>query len=72
MDYVDFSWVKEFPAAITVCDPDEWDTIWNHELAIRLRERKGLPEKCSGCALLSECGGGCPLQFPSNEKQALS
>jgi len=51
---------------------DEWDTIWNHELAIRLRERKGLPEKCSGCALLSECGGGCPLQFPSNEKQALS
>lgn len=22
MDYVDFSWVKEFPAAITVCDPD--------------------------------------------------
>ena len=22
MDYVDFSWVKEFPAAITVCDTD--------------------------------------------------
>lgn len=21
MEYVDFSWVKEFPAAITVCDP---------------------------------------------------
>jgi len=42
---------------------DEWDTIWNHELAIRLRERKGLPEKCSGCLLLAECGGGCPLTF---------
>ncbi|MBU2609779.1 MAG: PqqD family peptide modification chaperone [Chloroflexi bacterium] len=42
---------------------DEWDAIWNHELAIRLRERKGLPEKCSGCLLLAECGGGCPLQF---------
>jgi radical SAM protein with 4Fe4S-binding SPASM domain len=51
---------------------DEWDSIWNHELAIRLRERQGLPAKCSGCALLSECGGGCPLQFPSNEKQVLS
>lgn len=22
MAYVDFSWVKEFPAAVTVCDPD--------------------------------------------------
>jgi radical SAM protein with 4Fe4S-binding SPASM domain len=51
---------------------DEWDSIWNHELAIRLRERQGLPAKCTGCALLSECGGGCPLQFPSNEKQVSS
>lgn len=41
----------------------DWDTIWNHELAVRLRERKSLPEKCGGCALLAECGGGCPLQF---------
>ena len=42
---------------------DDWDSIWNHDLAIRLRERQALPEKCSGCALLAECGGGCPLQF---------
>jgi radical SAM protein with 4Fe4S-binding SPASM domain len=42
---------------------DEWDAIWNHELAVRLRERQGLPEKCIDCALLAECGGGCPLQF---------
>lgn len=42
---------------------DEWDAIWNHELAVRLRERKGLPEKCNGCLLLAECGGGCPLTF---------
>jgi len=42
---------------------DPWDSIWNHDLAMRLRERRGLPEKCSGCALVSECGGGCPLQF---------
>lgn len=42
---------------------DEWDSIWNHELAVRLRERKGLPKKCEGCLLLHECGGGCPLQF---------
>lgn len=42
---------------------DSWESIWNHELSIRLRERKGLPQKCEGCDLLAECGGGCPLQF---------
>ncbi len=47
----------------------DWDSIWNHPLAVRLRERQGLPEKCTGCALLAECGGGCPLQF---ETQAAS
>jgi len=42
---------------------DDWDSIWNHELSVRLRERKGLPVKCNGCGLLAECGGGCPLKF---------
>jgi len=42
---------------------DDWDSIWNHELSARLRERKGLPAKCDGCGLLAECGGGCPLKF---------
>jgi radical SAM protein with 4Fe4S-binding SPASM domain len=45
---------------------DDWEAIWNHDLAVRLRERQGLPEKCSGCALLAECGGGCPLQFENS------
>ncbi len=42
---------------------DDWPAIWEHPLAVRLRERKGLPEKCNGCLLLAECGGGCPLTF---------
>ncbi len=42
---------------------DDWDSIWNHPLALKLRERLALPEKCEGCALVAECGGGCPLQF---------
>lgn len=42
---------------------DEWDDIWNHPLALKLRERRDLPLQCEGCALLAECGGGCPLQF---------
>jgi len=48
---------------------DDWDTIWNHPLAVRLRERQRLPEKCAGCSLLAECGGGCPLQFEIDLKE---
>ena len=51
---------------------DPWDSIWNHPLAVRLRERRGIPAGCQTCGLLADCGGGCPLQFepafhPSNE-----
>jgi radical SAM protein with 4Fe4S-binding SPASM domain len=42
---------------------DPWDSIWNHELSVQLRERRRLPAKCDGCILVAECGGGCPLQF---------
>jgi len=42
---------------------DSWDSIWNHDLSVQLRERKGLPAKCDGCPVVSECGGGCPLKF---------
>jgi radical SAM protein with 4Fe4S-binding SPASM domain len=40
---------------------ESWDSIWNHELAVRLRERKYVPFDCLPCPLLIECGGGCPL-----------
>lgn len=42
---------------------DSWDSIWNHSLSAQLRERQGLPEKCNGCPVVTECGGGCPLKF---------
>ncbi len=42
---------------------DEWSAIWDHDLSRSLRERRNVPAKCSACALLAECGGGCPLQF---------
>ena len=40
---------------------DSWEKIWNHDLAVSLRERRNLPEKCNTCELIQECGGGCPL-----------
>lgn len=40
---------------------EPWDAIWNHKLALRLRERKYIPYPCETCGLLAVCGGGCPL-----------
>ena len=51
---------------------DPWDSIWNHELSVRLRERRGLPAKCEGCPVVAECGGGCPLQFAGAETLPVS
>lgn len=42
---------------------DAWETIWNHDLAVSIRERRYIPDECVSCALLSECGGGCPLKL---------
>jgi radical SAM protein with 4Fe4S-binding SPASM domain len=39
----------------------DWEEIWNHDLCISLRERTYVQDKCHGCLLLPECGGGCPL-----------
>jgi radical SAM protein with 4Fe4S-binding SPASM domain len=40
-----------------------WKSIWEHPLALSLRNRAHLPEKCQSCAIVKECGGGCPLTF---------
>ena len=45
---------------------DPWPAIWNHDLAVSLRERRNLPLDCHACALLAECGGGCPLARQAN------
>jgi len=44
-----------------------WSAIWEHDLAVSLRERKNLPPGCTTCAFLSECGGGCPLARMANQ-----
>lgn len=47
----------------------EWEEIWNHELALWLRERKYVPETCRTCQFLEICGGGCPLALKTMEPQ---
>lgn len=40
---------------------DSWESIWEHPLALQLRNRSDIPEGCKTCDFLLECGGGCPL-----------
>ncbi len=51
---------------------DPWDTIWNHELAAAIRKREYVPQKCADCAMLSECGGGCPLALEAQTPDLIS
>jgi len=44
-----------------------WRQIWNHPLALSLRNREGLPGKCVNCPELPLCGGGCPLTWNSGK-----
>jgi radical SAM protein with 4Fe4S-binding SPASM domain len=46
---------------------DPWEAIWNHELALTLRERRYVPEKCRECPELPICGGGCPLYLKNQQ-----
>ena len=40
---------------------DDWEDIWNHKLAVSIRERKLINIECQSCSIQSICGGGCPL-----------
>lgn len=51
---------------------DDWDSIWNHELACWLRERQYVPDECGACPVLAECGGGCPLSLGEQQPVGLS
>ena len=56
---------------------DDWSSIWNSELFVKLRTRRecpaeaGLPESCRDCPDLQVCGGGCPLQRAERYQEVL-
>jgi radical SAM protein with 4Fe4S-binding SPASM domain len=51
---------------------DPWDSIWNHEISIRLREREYTLPVCNDCILLPECGGGCPLALEAQRQELIT
>jgi radical SAM protein with 4Fe4S-binding SPASM domain len=46
---------------------DNWQKIWNHPLAVKIRDRTYVESKCQGCPQLSLCGGGCPLELEATQ-----
>lgn len=52
-----------FKSAGNILNQD-WNSIWESELFVNLRQRKWLPEICTSCPM-TICGGGCPL-YPAS------
>lgn len=46
---------------------DSWKKIWNHPLAVKIRNREYVEPKCKECPQLQICGGGCPLELQKEE-----
>jgi len=46
---------------------EDWQKIWNHPLAVQLRNREYVEPKCKECPQLQVCGGGCPLELQKNQ-----
>lgn len=46
---------------------NDWESIWNHPLAVKIRNREYIEPKCKDCPQLQICGGGCPLELQSKK-----
>ena len=46
---------------------DSWEQIWNHPLAVKIRNREYVEPKCKDCPQLQVCGGGCPLELQDKQ-----
>lgn len=45
---------------------DEWKSIWNHPLCLRLRNKEYMPALCGKCDSRELCTCGCPLEVEKN------
>ena len=46
---------------------DSWDSIWNSELATKIRNKELVMDECRTCEDMPVCGGGCPLYNRGDE-----
>lgn len=46
---------------------DDWQKIWNSQLAVSIRNREYAEPKCKDCPQLQICGGGCPLELQKED-----
>jgi radical SAM protein with 4Fe4S-binding SPASM domain len=56
------SWFKDRIGNII---EDPWEKIWNHPVAVAIRDKKYWEhkEECRQCEHLNPCYGGCPLEY---------
>jgi len=56
------SWLKEKVGNML---KDPWTKIWNHPVCVGFRKKAYLEnrEECKGCEHLTQCCGGCPLEY---------
>jgi radical SAM protein with 4Fe4S-binding SPASM domain len=52
------SWIHESFGSFLDLD---WNSIWNSELAKKIRGHGFVSDDCKVCDRFSECGGACPL-----------
>jgi radical SAM protein with 4Fe4S-binding SPASM domain len=52
------SWFESIGNALE----NSFSEVWMHPLALRLRNREYLSDKCRECENVSLCAGGCPLE----------
>ena len=45
---------------------DEWKTIWENPLCMRLRNKEYMPADCRKCVSYDICSCGCPLEIVKN------
>jgi radical SAM protein with 4Fe4S-binding SPASM domain len=46
---------------------DPWENIWKNPLALKIRNRENVEQKCNECPQLQLCGGGCPLELQKKD-----
>jgi radical SAM protein with 4Fe4S-binding SPASM domain len=62
---------QSWPDSVGHILEDRWDAIWNHPICRDLRSGRlaKLDERCAMCDQITVCGGGCPLERKTVQRQ---
>lgn len=52
---------QSWPESVGNILEDDWQSIWENDICLNLRDNEMKPEECLGCKFENTCSGGCPL-----------